>query len=96
MPVRILAVHRTIGIICEKGLFELHPDPDDGRASVIGLTPQGLQRVPRVLELVFATARVLREQGLPSHLFKERQTLARLDERYRDRGGPKASSSGRK
>jgi insulysin len=52
----------------------------------ISLTPQGLQRVPRVLELVFATARMLREQGLPSHLFKERQTLARLDERFRDKG----------
>ena len=52
----------------------------------IGLTPQGLQQVPRVLQLVFATARLLREQGLPAHLFRERQTLARLDERYRDKG----------
>lgn len=52
----------------------------------IGLTPQGLQQVPRVLQLVFATARMLREQGLPAHLFRERQTLAQLDERYRDKG----------
>ncbi len=52
----------------------------------IGLTPQGLERVPRVLELVFASARALREQGLPAHLFKERQALARLDERFRDKG----------
>ena len=52
----------------------------------IGLTPQGLQQVPRVLALVFATVRTLREQGLPPHLFAERQTLARLDERYRDKG----------
>jgi insulysin len=52
----------------------------------IGLTPAGLQQVPRVMALVFATARTLREQGLPSHLFKERQTLARLDERFRDKG----------
>jgi insulysin len=52
----------------------------------IGLTPQGLQRVPRVLELVFSAVRGLREEGLPAHLFKERQTLARLDERYRDKG----------
>lgn len=52
----------------------------------IGLTPLGLQQLPRVLELVFATARTLREQGLPPHLFRERQTLARLDERYRDKG----------
>lgn len=35
------AVHRTIGQICEKGLFELLPDPDDGRGTIIVLTPQG-------------------------------------------------------
>ncbi len=35
------AVHRTIGQICEKGLFELRPDPDDGRGSIIVLTEQG-------------------------------------------------------
>lgn len=52
----------------------------------IGLTPEGLNRVPRVLELVFATARLLREQGLPPHLFAERRALAELDERYRDKG----------
>jgi insulysin len=52
----------------------------------IGLTPQGLQQVPRVLQRVFATARMLQEQGLPAHLFRERQTLAQLDERYRDKG----------
>lgn len=52
----------------------------------IGLTPEGLQRVPRVLQMVFATARLLREEGLPSHLFAERRALAELDERYRDKG----------
>ncbi len=52
----------------------------------IGLTPQGLQRAERVLQLVFANARLWREQGLPPQLFKERQTLAQLDERYRDKG----------
>lgn len=35
------AVHRTIGQICEKGLFELRPDPADGRGSIIVLTEQG-------------------------------------------------------
>jgi secreted Zn-dependent insulinase-like peptidase len=39
-----------------------------------------------VLALVFSAARMLREQGLPPQLFKEWQTLARLDERFRDRG----------
>ncbi|HMT45156.1 MAG TPA: MarR family winged helix-turn-helix transcriptional regulator [Chakrabartia sp.] len=35
------AIHRTIGIIREKGLFVLLPDPDDGRGSLIGLTEVG-------------------------------------------------------
>lgn len=52
----------------------------------IGLTPQGLQQVPRVLQRVFAAVRLLREQGLPPYLFAERQALAQLDERFRDRG----------
>jgi insulysin len=52
----------------------------------IGLTPQGLQDTQRVLQLVFATVRLLREQGLPPHLFAERRTLAQLDERFRDKG----------
>jgi insulysin len=39
-----------------------------------------------VLQLVFATVRLLREQGLPPHLFAERRTLAQLDERFRDKG----------
>ncbi len=52
----------------------------------IGLTPQGLREVPRVLQMVFAMLRLMREQGLPAHAFGERQTLARLDERYRDKG----------
>jgi insulysin len=52
----------------------------------IGLTPEGLTRLPRVMSLVFATVQLMRDQGLPPHLFKERQTLARLDEAYRDKG----------
>lgn len=52
----------------------------------IGLTPQGLQQVPRVLQLVFSMVQLLREQGLPPQLFAERRTLAQLDERYRDKG----------
>ena len=52
----------------------------------IGLTPQGLQQAERVLQLVFATAKLWREQGLPPQLFNERRTLAQLDERFRDQG----------
>ncbi|MFV0645469.1 MAG: MarR family winged helix-turn-helix transcriptional regulator [Sphingomonadaceae bacterium] len=35
------AVHRTIGMIIQKGLFHLKPDPDDKRGSIINLTEQG-------------------------------------------------------
>ena len=35
------AVHYTIANIVKKGLFELQPDPGDGRGSVISLTPVG-------------------------------------------------------
>ncbi len=52
----------------------------------VSLTPQGLQQVPRVMALVFASVKLLRDQGLPPTLFAERRTLAQLDERYRDKG----------
>jgi insulysin len=52
----------------------------------ISLTPLGLEQLQPVLQRVFATLQMLREQGLPAHLFQERRTLARLDERYRDKG----------
>lgn len=52
----------------------------------INLTPAGLEKVPRVLDLLFVAIDQLRAQGLPPHLFGERQTLARLDELYRDKG----------
>jgi len=52
----------------------------------IDLTPQGLEQMPRVLQTVFAAVAVLRAHGLPEHVFHERQVLAGLDERYRDRG----------
>lgn len=52
----------------------------------VSLTPDGLDKLPRVFDLVFAAISTLRSQGAPAHLFKERQTLAQLDERYRDQG----------
>jgi len=52
----------------------------------VQLTTDGLAKVPRVLELIFVAIDQLRVQGPPPHLFKERQTLAALDERYRDKG----------
>ncbi|RXK54754.1 hypothetical protein ESB00_02330 [Oleiharenicola lentus] len=52
----------------------------------VSLTPAGLEKYPRVLELVFAAFQRLRAAGYPSHLFQERATLARLDETFRDKG----------
>ena len=52
----------------------------------VSLTPAGLAKYPRVLELFFATVNRLRESGYPSYLFRERQTMARLDETYQDKG----------
>jgi secreted Zn-dependent insulinase-like peptidase len=52
----------------------------------INLTPAGLAKYPRVLELFFATVERLRQAGYPSYLFRERQAMARLDETYQDKG----------
>ena len=61
--------------------------PDYGSFDMeVSLTPAGLERRQRVLELVFAAIAKLKREGLPAHLFKERQALARLDELYRDKG----------
>ncbi len=52
----------------------------------VGLTPAGLSKTTRVLELVFAMVDKLRREGLPAYLFQERRAMARLDERFRDKG----------
>jgi insulysin len=52
----------------------------------INLTPEGLTKYEQVLALVFAAIDQLREKGIPGYLFDERRTMARLDERYRDKG----------
>lgn len=54
------AVHRTLGNICEKGLFEMKPDPEDGRGSVIELTELGKamrQDAQHIVNLMFAELR---------------------------------------
>lgn len=51
------AIHRTLGKICEKGLFEIQPDPEDGRGSVIVLTELGkaMRRdAQHIVNLMFA------------------------------------------
>jgi insulysin len=61
--------------------------PDYGSFDIaVSLTPQGLARYERVLALVFAAIEQLRRNGVPPHLFAERRAMARLDERYRDKG----------
>lgn len=61
--------------------------PDYGWFDIrIDLTPAGLEKSARVLELAFAAIDRLRRDGLPPHLFAERRTMAQLDERWRDPG----------
>ncbi|MFI5356125.1 MAG: insulinase family protein [Opitutales bacterium] len=52
----------------------------------VKLTPEGLKHYSRVLDLVFATIDQLRAADYPAYLFQERQAMARLDERFKDKG----------
>lgn len=52
----------------------------------VNLTPAGLEKYPRVFDLVFAAIDQLRTAGYPAHLFRERQAMARLDETFQDKG----------
>ncbi len=52
----------------------------------VDLTPAGLEKYQRVLDLLFATIADLQQADYPSYLFHERQSMARLDEAYRDKG----------
>ena len=61
--------------------------PDYGSFDIaVNLTPQGLQQYPRVLSMVFATIDLLQRNGVPTHLYNGRRTMALLDERFRDKG----------
>ncbi len=35
------AVHLSVGALVERGIFELRPDPDDGRIKIVALTEKG-------------------------------------------------------
>jgi insulysin len=52
----------------------------------VSLTPQGLAQYERVLSMVFAAIDLLQRNGIPRHVFAERQTMATLDERFRNKG----------
>ncbi|HEX2861054.1 MAG TPA: insulinase family protein, partial [Lacunisphaera sp.] len=52
----------------------------------VSLTPAGLEKYPRVLELFFSAIKRLDSAGYPSALFQERAAMARLDETFQDKG----------
>lgn len=72
------AVHRTIGQICEKGLFELHPDPNDGRGSIITLTRQG-EAMRRDAQYIVGSIHQVLERRLGSKAFRELINLLESD-----------------
>lgn len=71
------------------GLGAATEDPTSDYSSFnvsVALTPEGLKKYERVLQLFFATVADLRRSGYPSYLFRERQRMAQLDETYQDKG----------
>ena len=52
----------------------------------ITLTPSGQEHYMRVLEIFYAGVENMRREGYPSAIFKERATMAALDEMYADKG----------
>jgi insulysin len=83
----LLSALKAEGLATGLGVWAEPETPDYGSFDMqISLTPDGLAKSARVLELVFATIERIRREGLPPHLFQERQAMARLDERYRDKG----------
>ncbi len=72
------AVHRTIGQVCEKGLFEMKPDPTDGRGSIIVLTLQGEAMRHDAQNIVGAIHKVL-EKRLGAKAFRDLVNLLESD-----------------
>lgn len=72
------AVHRTIGQVCEKGLFELKPDPTDGRGSIILLTQQG-EAMRHDAQLIVAAIHQVLEKRLGARAFRELVNLLESD-----------------
>jgi DNA-binding MarR family transcriptional regulator len=58
--VRHQSMATTVASLAGKGLVERHPDPDDGRRTLITLTPEGHRRV--------AEGRHIREEWLATQL----------------------------
>ncbi|HEY8993108.1 MAG TPA: insulinase family protein [Lacunisphaera sp.] len=83
----LLSALKAEGLATGLGASATSNAKDFGSFNVsVNLTPAGLEKYPRVLELFFATVQRLRSAGYPSYLFKERAAMARLDEMFRDKG----------
>ena len=83
----LLSVLKAEGLATGLGAGSHDESPDYGTFDInISLTPAGLDQYPRVLELVFGAINQIKAAGYPTYLFKERQTMAALDEAYSDKG----------
>ena len=77
--------YRKTGLLFEAPL-SLIEEMGDAYAGQTRCAREALSGLGLACQALDAQAARLREQGLPPQLFKEWQTLARLDERFRDRG----------
>ncbi|MEQ9824544.1 MAG: insulinase family protein [Puniceicoccaceae bacterium] len=60
---------------------------DYGSLSIqVSLTPAGLEHYRSVIEMIFSYIELMRQSPYPTTLFSERQTMARLEELYGDKG----------
>ncbi len=83
----LLSVLKAEGLATGLGAGSHDESVDYGTFDIsISLAPAGLDQYQRVLELVFGAIDQIKAAGYPTYLFKERQTMAALDETYADKG----------
>lgn len=80
LVVRVPDVTRLVNRLFEMDLVSRAPDPDDARAVLIRITPQGLRRLEQLDDLVME----LHERQLGHFTPNELETLIDLLERARD------------
>ena len=56
----------------------------------ISLTPQGLERWPEAVSAIFAYLELLREQGVPAHVFSEERRMRQLSFAYAEPASPQS------
>lgn len=59
------AVHSTIGILVDRGIFALAPDPHDGRIKIVTLTKLGLAMKKEAMQVVEELTRTLTKRVGP-------------------------------